>query len=131
MRAATARAAMRRGCVWPMAPAMPRPASRQILGNCVVLPEPVSPQTMTTGCCSMALRISLAIGRDRQLFRIGELRHAGGARGTHRRRRGDLVRERGLRGGHIVAAQLLLAQPIALAPQAKLVAAKDGVVKIG
>ena len=28
---------------------MPRPASRQILGSCVVLPEPVSPQTMTTG----------------------------------------------------------------------------------
>ena len=69
----------------------------------------------------------LAIGRDRQLFRIGDLRHAGGARGTRRRRRGDPVRERGLRGGHIVAAQLLLAQAIALASQAELVAAKDGV----
>ena len=58
MRDATARAAMRRGCVWPMMPATPRPASRQIFGNCVVLPEPVSPQTMTTGCCSIARRIS-------------------------------------------------------------------------
>ena len=38
----------RRGCVWPMNPAMPRPSSSRIFGSCVVLPEPVSPQTMTT-----------------------------------------------------------------------------------
>ncbi len=57
MRAATARAAMRRGCVWPMTPAMPRPASRQIFGSCVVLPEPVSPQTITTWWASIASRI--------------------------------------------------------------------------
>ena len=48
MRAATARAAMRRGCVWPISPRSPRPSARQIFGSCVVLPEPVSPQTMTT-----------------------------------------------------------------------------------
>src|SRR5690606_12636806 len=57
MRAATVRAARRRGCVWPMMPAMPRPAARQIFGSCVVLPDPVSPQTMTTWCSSMARRI--------------------------------------------------------------------------
>jgi len=53
MRAATERAAMRRGCVWPIRPRMfvtaPRPMSSSILGSCVVLPEPVSPQTITTG----------------------------------------------------------------------------------
>ena len=48
MRSATVRAAMRRGCVWPIWPAMPRPSSRQILGSCVVFPDPVSPATITT-----------------------------------------------------------------------------------
>src|SRR3569832_1565417 len=42
MRAASVRAAMRRGCVWPMSPATPRPSDRHIFGSCVVLPEPVS-----------------------------------------------------------------------------------------
>ena len=36
---------MRRGWVWPM---RARPNSRQILGSCVLLPEPVSPATTTT-----------------------------------------------------------------------------------
>jgi hypothetical protein len=45
---ATARAAILRGCVWPMSPRSPRPIDMQIFGSCVVLPEPVSPQTMTT-----------------------------------------------------------------------------------
>ena len=36
MRCATLRAAMRRGCVWPIIPITPRPSSRQILGICVV-----------------------------------------------------------------------------------------------
>ena len=49
---------MRRGWVWPMSPASPRPASRQIFGNWVVLPEQVSPQTMMTWCCNRASRIS-------------------------------------------------------------------------
>ena len=48
MRAAVERAAIRRGWVWPIRPVDPRPSSRQIFGNCVVLPEPVSPQTITT-----------------------------------------------------------------------------------
>src|SRR5690606_25277593 len=39
---------MRRGCVWPIIPCMPRPASRQSFGSCVVLPLPVSPQTTIT-----------------------------------------------------------------------------------
>ncbi|WP_247709275.1 hypothetical protein [Ralstonia solanacearum] len=55
-------AAMRRGCVWPISPVppapMPRPIDRQILGNCVVLPEPVSPLTITTWCAAMAWAIS-------------------------------------------------------------------------
>src|SRR6185295_4833325 len=58
MRAATERAAMRRGCVWPIRPALPRPMSSSILGSWVVLPEPVSPQTMTTGFASTAAQIS-------------------------------------------------------------------------
>ena len=40
-----------RGCGWPMRRPpfiVPRPSSKQIFGNCVVLPEPVSPQTITT-----------------------------------------------------------------------------------
>ena len=47
IRAATLRAAIRRGWVWPIS-LTPRPSSRQILGNWVDLPEPVSPQTITT-----------------------------------------------------------------------------------
>ena len=58
MRAATLRAAMRRGCVWPIIPATPRPSSRQIFGSCVVLPEPVSPQTTTTWFAAMAAAMS-------------------------------------------------------------------------
>jgi hypothetical protein len=49
---------MRRGWVWPIMPATPRPSSRQIFGNCVVLPEPVSPHTITTGFSAMARAIS-------------------------------------------------------------------------
>ena len=48
MRLAVDEAAIRRGWVWPIKPFSPRPSSRQILGNWVVLPEPVSPLTMTT-----------------------------------------------------------------------------------
>ncbi len=58
MRWATLRAAMRLGCVCPMSPRTPRPSSRQILGNCVVLPEPVSPQTTTTWCFSTSSLMS-------------------------------------------------------------------------
>ena len=58
MRSATVRAASRRGCVWPIAPRTPRPSSRQILGSCVVLPEPVSPATTTTWCSAIAARRS-------------------------------------------------------------------------
>ena len=48
MRWAVARAAMRRGWVWPIMALRPKPARRQILGSWVVLPEPVSPATITT-----------------------------------------------------------------------------------
>ena len=44
----TVRAASRRGWVWAIMPSTPRPSSRQIFGSCVVLPEPVSPATITT-----------------------------------------------------------------------------------
>ena len=37
---------------------MPRPMASAILGNCVVLPEPVSPQTMTTWWAAIAAVIS-------------------------------------------------------------------------
>ena len=49
---------MRRGCVWPIKPATPRPNSRQILGNCVVLPLPVSPHKITTWLSIIAAAIS-------------------------------------------------------------------------
>lgn len=39
-------------------PFCPRPSSRQIFGSCVVLPEPVSPETMITWLSSKALAIS-------------------------------------------------------------------------
>ncbi|CAM5630580.1 hypothetical protein SAURM35S_09920 [Streptomyces aurantiogriseus] len=47
-RSATVRAAIRRGWVCPIMPWTPRPSSRQIFGIWVVLPDPVSPATMTT-----------------------------------------------------------------------------------
>ncbi len=49
---------MRRGWVTPMSPRPPRPRSRAILGSCVVLPDPVAPATMTTGCAEMAATMS-------------------------------------------------------------------------
>ena len=55
MRSAIVRAAIRRGCVCPM---LSRPSSRQIFGSCVVLPEPVSPATITTWLSRMARAIS-------------------------------------------------------------------------
>ena len=48
IRCDTLRAARRRGWVWPIRPVRPRPASMAICGNCVVLPEPVSPATIIT-----------------------------------------------------------------------------------
>ena len=45
---------------------MPRLSSKQIFGNCVVFPEPVSPQTITTWFAAMAAWISarlLAMGK--------------------------------------------------------------------
>src|SRR5205823_3626807 len=57
MRSATVRAAIRRGWVWPIWPVTPRPSSRQIFGNWVVLPEPVSPATTTTWWSRMAAAI--------------------------------------------------------------------------
>ena len=51
-------AARRRGWVMPMRPRLPAPASHAILGSWVVLPEPVVPQTITTWCRSINLRIS-------------------------------------------------------------------------
>ena len=58
-RSATVTAARRRGCVQTMRrPCAARPSSSAIFGSWVVLPEPVSPQTMTTGLAFMADSIS-------------------------------------------------------------------------
>ena len=51
MRSEMLRAAIRRGWVCPI---FSRPSSRQIFGSCVVLPDPVSPATMTTWFSAMA-----------------------------------------------------------------------------
>ena len=58
MRAATLRAAIRRGWVCPIRATVPRPSSRHILGSWVVLPEPVSPATTTTCDVLSAARMS-------------------------------------------------------------------------
>ena len=71
-------AAMRRGCVWPISPLppapRPRPSSSTIFGSCVVLPEPVSPQTMTTWCSRNGARDLVAPAGDRQRFGVGDRR---------------------------------------------------------
>ena len=72
---------MRRGWVTPMWAESPRPMARQILGSWVVLPEPVSPATMTTGEASIAQGDVAHVRGDRELF--GEPdggRHGAGAR---------------------------------------------------
>jgi hypothetical protein len=53
-RSAIDRAAMRRGWVWPIQASVPRPSSRQSLGSWVLLPDPVSPATITTWCAEIA-----------------------------------------------------------------------------
>ena len=58
IRSATVRAAIRRGWVCPIMPRTPRPSSRQILGSWVVLPEPVSPATITTWWSRIAAAMS-------------------------------------------------------------------------
>jgi hypothetical protein len=93
MRLAVDEAAIRRGWVWPIRPFSPRPSSRQIFGSWVVLPEPVSPQTMMTWFSVSALAISLAAAGDRQVFGEGDRRQrrcarAMRARGLARRARG-------------------------------------------
>ena len=55
---ATELAARRRGCVCALVCTSPRPSYRQILGSWVVLPEPVSPLTMTTLCAAMMRAMS-------------------------------------------------------------------------
>jgi len=60
------RAAMRRGCVWRCGRRRPRPISRRICGNWVVLPEPVSPHTMTTGVLLHGGADRVALGVDGQ-----------------------------------------------------------------
>ena len=93
MRAATVRAAMRRGWVWPIWPVTPRPSSRQILGSWVVLPDPVSPATMTTWWSRIASAMSSLALADRQLFGIGELRERGAAPCDPLRGAGDVIGE--------------------------------------
>ena len=58
MRSATERAARRLGWVCPIIPVTPRPNCRQIFGSCVVFPEPVSPDTITTWWSRIASAIS-------------------------------------------------------------------------
>ena len=58
IRVATLRAANRLGWVWAIMPFTPRPNSKHILGSCVVLPDPVSPATITTWLFAIASLIS-------------------------------------------------------------------------
>ena len=76
-RLARLRAAMRRGCVQPISPAAPRFSARQILGICVVLPEPVSPQTIIDRVPRDQRRDVVALLRDRQVLGKARLRQRG------------------------------------------------------
>ena len=68
MRAATERAAIRRGWVQPIMPAPSAgSASRHILGICVVLPEPVSPHRISTLAGLERSKNFVAPGRYRQI----------------------------------------------------------------
>src|SRR6476661_5687159 len=99
MRLATLDAAMRRGCVWPirrgrspgLALSLPRPMDSAILGSWVVLPEPVSPHTMTTWWSAMARAISSRLaetGSDSGKLRRSADKAGGVAEGPrHGRRR--------------------------------------------
>ena len=58
MRRDTVVAAILRGWVQPTVPSIPLPAARQNLGIWVVLPEPVSPEMITTGWSFMAAMMS-------------------------------------------------------------------------
>ena len=76
MRWLTVMAATLRGWVQPILPSTPRPASRHILGICVVFPEPVSPVMMTTGFLRIASTMSArlaAIGRASGMLTRGRL----------------------------------------------------------
>ena len=70
-RSATELAAIRRGWVWPIRPAppapRPRPSASAILGSWVVLPEPVSPATITTWWSRIAAAMSSRRWLTRQL----------------------------------------------------------------
>jgi acetylglutamate kinase len=105
MRLATLLAAIRRGWVCPIrrprgglpsgpggAFSRPRPRASAILGSCVVLPEPVSPQTMMTWCCSSAAMISWR-RPDTGSESGNSIGRRDGARGTGG---GDLVENRRL-----------------------------------
>ena len=79
-RAATLVAAMRRGWVTPIFASSAAAHREAILGSCVVLPEPVAPATITTGCSSIAgamSRTRAEIGSSGGK-RMGELASWGG-----------------------------------------------------
>ena len=66
-RAATLRAAIRLGWVWPIIAPTPRPVPRQIFASWVLFPDPVAPVTSVTGCAATARAIACAfsaIGRS-------------------------------------------------------------------
>ena len=92
MRVATARAAMRRGWVWPMSPRSPRPSARQIFGSCVVLPEPGL--AADDDDLVVADRGGDLVGplRDRQVVRVDDRRPARGPGAAAL----DRARDRGL-----------------------------------
>ena len=77
MRAATVRAAMRRGCVWPISPLTPRLSSRQILGSWVVLPRAGFAANDDDLVGVDGARDLLAPRDDRQFVGISRLRQVG------------------------------------------------------
>jgi hypothetical protein len=69
-------AAILLGWVQPIFPSTPQPAARQNFGICVVFPEPVSPDMMTTGLFEIESMISSfldRIGRASLYIGLGRL----------------------------------------------------------
>ncbi len=76
MRSATVRAAIRRGCVWPMSPRTPRPSSRQIFGLRGLARAGLARDDHDLGVADRGEDVVLAPA-DRQHLGIGDVGYGG------------------------------------------------------
>ena len=125
MRSATVRAAIRRGWVCPISPRTPRPSSRQIFGSWVVLPEPVSPATMTTWWSRMAAAMSSRRWLTGSSSGVRHRRHGGAAGRDPLASAAAIVRFQGGQGGRPPGRIALPAGRVQPPPQPVLVAQRQ------